>query len=123
MSLATMLARYKTGTYTRTRTTAGAYVTGRFVAGTTTTDSLDLCIQPLGGRDLKILPEGRRADDTRVVYSLTELRTTSPAGAADKLTIDGEVWEVFHVDPWLPLRPSVNYYRALVGRTTPSGGP
>lgn len=124
MSLTALIGRFKTGTYTRTRTAAGSYDThGVYTAGSAATSSVDASIQPSHGRDLQVLPEGRRGDEIRTVYCMTELRTTSPAGAADKLTVDGETWEVIHVFPWASLRPALTYYRALIARTTPSGGP
>ena len=122
MNVAGLINSFLTGTYTLTRTTAGTYTAGRFVAGTATTSTIRACVQPLRGRDLLSLPEGRRGDDTRVVYTTTLLRVVTPSGAADKVTIDGEVFEVVHVAPWNEPQ-SDTYCRALVARTTPTGGP
>lgn len=122
MNTAELVEAFATGTYTRTRTTAGTYSAGRYSAGSTATASIRASVQPLTGRDLMVLPEGRRGDATVAVYTTTELRVTSPAGAADKLTIDGETWEIIHVEPWVD-NQSTTVYRAIAARTTPSGGP
>lgn len=67
-------------------------------------------IQPLRGRELQDLPEGQRADETRILYTTTPLRTRQPGAEADLVTIDGEVWRVDTVDSW----PS--YYRCVITR-------
>lgn len=105
-----VISRFQTGTYTVTRTTAAAPVAGRYVAGSSSTISVDASIQPVSGRDLKILPEARHGEDVRVVYTLTALKTVSPGYDADSIAIGGEAYEVFKVEAW------PNHYRVFVSR-------
>ncbi len=47
------------------------------------------------------LPEGRRGDETRVLYTATELRLGATGSIdPDVVTIDGEPWEVVKIDRW-----------------------
>jgi hypothetical protein len=105
---------FQTGTYTVTRTVAGSYVQGRYVPGGTTTLNVDASVQPITGRDLLALPEGQRTEEMRVVFAKTELRTRGPSNDPDRLTIDGEAWEVRNVERWQGLAET--HYRAVVAR-------
>lgn len=113
------ITSFATGTYTRIRMAAGSYVKGYWQAGASTESSFVACVQPVAGRDLRTLPEGRRPEETRVVYTTTELRV-SPA---DRVTIGGEAFEVFQVSTWEAF--GTTHYKALAARVAPtasSGG-
>lgn len=101
MSLIDCITRFSTaaadGTpagYVVTRTPLGSYVTGRYVAGTPTTFTMDASIQPFGG-ELEVLPDGVLPSDIRVIYSATQLKEEAPP---DSLVIAGETYAVFNVD-------------------------
>jgi hypothetical protein len=95
------IRRYKSGTFTITRTTAPAPVAGRQVAGVVTALLLDLSIQPATGPTLVVSADERHGDDIRRVWSETELYSIKKTGyRADKITIAGDVFEVFKVMPW-----------------------
>lgn len=106
-----VIARFATGTYTRTRTAAGATVDGRYTEGATATASVVGSLQPPTGQDLKSLPEGRHADGTLVFYTTSALLVTP---IPDRLTIDGEQWEVFRVERWQAFGDT--HYRAWLSR-------
>src|SRR5690606_5003111 len=73
---------------------------GRYTPGASTTFSIVASVQPATGRDLRDLPEGQRGDEVRVIYTISELRTRSPAGEPDAVTLDGEPWTVINVKRW-----------------------
>lgn len=119
MSILGNIASFATGTYTLVRTAVGSHVRGRYASGASTlAQTITACIQPLSGRDLKVLAEGQRADETRVIYTETELRTRHPSDNPDRVVIDGEAWEVFRVERWEGF--GTTHYRALVSRLTPT---
>ncbi len=98
MSLTGVIGRMSTGSYTVTRRVAATYDTsGVRVAGASSTLSITASVQNISGRDLKSLPEGQHADDMRVLFTTTELRTRTPAYDADRVAIDGEAFEVVKV--------------------------
>lgn len=99
-----MLAVLGTGTYTVTRQAAGSYgaADGEWDAGASSTLSLVGSLQPANGRDRDNLPEGISLSDTRVLYVAEEVRTANDRTKipADTVVVDGEVFEVVHVEPW-----------------------
>lgn len=98
MSLVGVIARFKTGTYEVRRTATGTSTAGKYTPGAVAVlGSFDMCIQPVTGRELKPLAEARQTSEIRVAYSATELRTTPDP---DTVTINGELWDVFKVEPW-----------------------
>lgn len=94
-----------------TRHAPATRVLGRGVAGSTSTINLTASVQPVTGRDLKTLPEGRHATDCRKLISVTELKVT------DTVTLNGDVFEVYKVKQWTDgLDESDRYYRAFASR-------
>jgi hypothetical protein len=79
-------------TYSVTRRAEGATVLGRASVGAPTTFTIEALVVPLSGKDLKVLPEGRRAEDSLKVISPTELKL------GDIVTVRGEDWEVYHLE-------------------------
>jgi len=95
MALIDRIARFTTGTYNVSRPSM-SYVVGRAVAAASTAFTVVASVQPLGGADLKVLPEGAHVADSRKVITVYSLRTR------DLVTIDGEVWAIYHIDgPWI----------------------
>lgn len=109
------ITRFATGTYTVSRFGAGTWSAGVFTRATPTTFSIVASVQPVTGREIRALPEGRRGDEVRVVYTATALRTEGATGSADTVSIDGEAWEVFKVESWIAWGET--HYRAMVSRT------
>lgn len=111
----TVVALLKTGTYAVTRYAAGAYTAGLWVEGGTTVLNLDAAVQPMRGRELVNVPEGKRAGDLRRVYCDTELRTADETAgtSADRITIGSEVYEITTSEPWSSGRTGRNYWKML----------
>lgn len=104
--------------YTVTRTTAPNPVNGRAVAGALTSVNITANIHNVDDRTMQTLPEERRNDDVRYCFTSSRLYVegTDIAGTkykADKVTVLGEVYEVFKVSgPW-----SGGHYRAYIARS------
>lgn len=86
-------------TLTITRKTAGTYVNGRYVEGTTSTQEITANVQPgLKWNDIQYLPEGERGRKSLRVYTDFPLRTRQegPDGHdADRFVwTDGHTYEV-----------------------------
>ncbi len=85
---------------TVTRTAAGGYVNGRYVAGTVqvfTTPRGN--IQPLNGRELRKLSEGDREKDQQKIYTAFELKNSDVVTRADGTTYEVQAvkdWTGFH---------------------------
>ena len=112
MSLTGVIARFKTGDYTVTRSANGTYVNGRLVAGAPSTFSIEASIQPVTGRELQALPEAYHGEEVKVIYTVTELLA---APTPDVVTIDGEAWEVFKCQRWQAFGGT--HYRAHAARS------
>jgi hypothetical protein len=98
MALRDVIAHFASGqpvsSYVVTRrSSAGTTVLGRWTPGTPETITVDVAlVVPASAQDLKVAPEGRSASDLRKFISATEIKLQ------DVITIDGESWEVYHVD-------------------------
>jgi hypothetical protein len=116
VNIADLITSFSTGTYTVTRTSRGATTRGHVAAGSTTTFSITAAVHPAMGNDLKRLPEGRRSNETRVVYSRTELILGGQGAQyeADLISIGGQDWEVEHVETWNDPVSGDSGYRTIV---------
>lgn len=103
MDFADLISDLSTGSYTVTRRAAAVDDGhGRMKPGAQSSFPIQAaCVQPRG-RELLRLPEGRRADEARMVYTLTELLVGGQAASheADLILIDGATYEVSSVDRW-----------------------
>lgn len=108
------IAAHKTGDYTVTRRVAPTTVAGRAVAGGTSTFSIAASIQPVTGRDLRDLPEGRHADEMRIVFCEAELFTVQPGNDSDLIAYRSETWEVIRSEFWEHWGTS--HCRAMIAR-------
>lgn len=73
---------------------AGAYVSGVWVPGATGNIGIQGSIQPASGKDLQLLPEGRRVEAAYAVYTVSQVLL------GDRTTIQGEAYEALAVQPW-----------------------
>lgn len=86
---------------TRRRYATGAWTAGAWVPGAATDSTFTGSVQPLGGRDRQVLPEGLRQRDGRKVYcDRGTLRTDDQhtGNVADEVLINGIAYTVVHVD-------------------------
>lgn len=97
-----------------TRTAQGARVNGRYTPGTVTTFNITAGIEPISGRQLMDVPEGRRGDEIMMVYTDADLvaERATPGIAPDVLRYTGsdpdtvamlgpaEPWTVIRVKTW-----------------------
>ena len=114
MSILSPIASFQTGTYTVAKQSEGAYDNdGIWVPGGETSISIDACIQPLSGYDIRNLPEGKHTENTRRVYTETRLDGANIT-EGDIITIDDEPWQVWNVMRWEGC--GATYYKAFVTR-------
>lgn len=103
-------------TLTRRRYANPSWGTGTGTAGATTDTSFRGSVQPMGGRDRQVLPEGLRERVGRKVYCPRgTLRTPDQiAGTPGDVVVDGStLYTVVHVDNEHPL---LEHDRAFVVR-------
>lgn len=103
---------------TRRRRTGGTRTAGRWTPGSAVDTTIRGSVQPLGGRDRLVLPEGLRQSVGKKVYTAVrgDLRAADQATGleGDEVVIDGEVYTVVHVDNEHPL---IGHDRAFLLRT------
>lgn len=105
-------------TVTRRRFAAGTRGTdGRWVEGAVTDTLVIASFQAPSGDDLKLLPEGTRAEQARKAYTWVDVRTADQhlQTSADQLIVDSIVYQVQHVWPWRPAAP-IPHHKCLVVR-------
>lgn len=117
MSLRSVIERFATGRYVVNRRYAPVLVDGRVTNVPPDTFEIVASIQPLSGREAQALAEGLSANDTRTVYTTSELRTTSGGALPDQIKHDGALWDVYNVSKWEGRKPSGSpHYVALIVR-------
>lgn len=122
MSLLDCITRFSTaaadgtpGGYVVTRTPSGTFVNGRYTPGTPTTFTIDAVVEPDSGREIKVLAEGQFAEDTKVLWTSTQLVTMSPNNVPDTLVINGDIYSVARIEgPWN--MSNVTFYKVSVAR-------
>lgn len=93
---------------------------GRLVKAGPTSFPIDASVQPATARDRLLLPEGFRARQTIAVWSTGNLRPSDEGTGVrgDRVTWQGEVYEVTALDPWANVG---GYVKALATRITYGG--
>ncbi len=114
------LAEYITGTYNVSRPQGGTYVEGDWTPGTPTSFPIDASIQPLGGKDVQLLPQGFTVDGTRKLYTETFLQVGSNAAKSDTLTIGTETWRVISVQHFDGGDALLSHYKAIIAKVDPT---
>ena len=119
MDIASLIDSFATGTYTVTRTRRATLSRGRAQQGTQSSFLIIGSVHPAVGNDLKKLPEGRRVNETRVLYTTTELFIGGMGSnnEADSVSIDGQDWQVYHVETWRDSESRSLGYRCIVQDT------
>lgn len=121
MDIASLISSFATGTYTVTRTTRGTLSYGKYQDGSTSTLQITASVSPASGKDLLRVPEGRRTNESRLLFTTTELYTGDAIGElqsgylADTIVIDSKTFEVSHVEIWRdPATQTAIGYRCIV---------
>lgn len=89
--------------YTLTRYPEGSYVEhGRWQEQDLTTQTIEANIQPVTGKELEDLPEGRITKDIIKIYTLFALQTNCPADKtqADVIEFNSKKYEISTVQNW-----------------------
>lgn len=94
-----MRPRLNLKTYTVRRTAAPTLVQGRRVPGATSEITIRANVQP-AGKKLMALPEARRSEDVRRIFTSSRLYVSGTEFDSDRLVIGGEEFEVWQVDEW-----------------------
>ncbi len=122
MGLAEVIDRFGTGSYTVFRHAGGGWIDGHFSAADPSTLTIEASVQPQSGRELVDAQEGQHADDVRVLWTRSELRTVTmqidasedATGAeADVIQLDGEPYRVIKVEGFFILD---SFYRVTCAR-------
>lgn len=106
MSLNDVIGNLATGTYTVTRTAAGARVSGRYAPGTQTTFPITAGIESVSGRELQDMPEGQRGDEVIRIFTATPLLGRRPGFDPDVITYQPPGYEA-PGEPWTVLGAEV----------------
>lgn len=107
--------------YVVTRRGTVTYVNGLPVRTAPTTFSVVASVQPLNGEDLIRAPDGLRRSDARkaYLYYTDIVRTVLANGPeADLITVDGVVYEIYHIDShniYAPIPHQRAYLQAAQG--------
>jgi len=87
-----------------TRSTAGSYINGKYVAGTTSVVTIKASVQPvMRSTNLSMLSEGDKALAALEIFSPDEIRMVKEGDAAqeaDKFQWNDEWYEVMKVVRW-----------------------
>ncbi len=105
-----------TGTYTINRFSPGEWgLDGKYSKGASIDLSLDACVQPASGNQIKQLPEHRRSSEVNVVYIEERLFISDEATKqpADIFHYDGKRFEVFNVKKWDD-ETDIGHYECLI---------
>lgn len=114
MSLTDTIGRFSTAAadnnpsgYVITRGAAGAMSSqGEWVAGTTSTFTIDACIQPGQGKRIEPLPEGVNVDDVIEIDTSTALQV---APVPDHINYNSTDYTIYRVDGPRNLDGGANY--------------
>lgn len=123
MDLPSFIESFATGTYVVTRRTAPTtqrFVRGIAVATNDVVINIRASVQPASGADMLRLPELRRTNETRVVFTTTQL-VVGDAGTSvqpDLIAIDGLTFEIQHVETWVQAGLQGTGYRCIAQAPT-----
>lgn len=97
-------------TFSVKRVVPGAYVNGFWVEGAESTFTIQASVQPLKGKEMEMLPEGRRNSQSVKIYTDTQLQTVA-SGNPDRLVAFGHDFEIQTVEPWQS--NVLNHYKCI----------
>jgi len=84
--------------------------TGKWVDGASTDTEIQVSIQPISGKELLSLPEGRRERDNIKGYTSAEIRELDPeSGNGDYIIFEGKTYKVVNSRPRTYLLPHYHF--------------
>lgn len=119
MDVSALISSFVTGTYAVTRTARGTVSRGKVQQGSQTTISISAAVSPASGADIKRLPEGRRTNAAKTIFTTTQLLLGGQGdeNESDIVSIDGSTWEVSHVELWTDPATGATGYRCVAVET------
>lgn len=98
---------------------AAAMAKGRYQAVTPTTFTIVASIQPMGGDEILMLPEGDREKEVLSLFTETELRVADQDNKteSDRVAWEGSDYEVIKVRPWK--MGALDHYECVIARVNP----
>lgn len=90
----------------------GSYVDGTYVEAVGATITIQASVQPLTGKEVLSLPEGRREKDAFTLYTDTSLVSLQDTQNPDRVVISGKEYEVVKKESWQ--NNVINHYKYLV---------
>ena len=111
------MSLFKTKSIT-VKTPSGTFTNGKWVAGSfSNTRTIKCTIQPVKGRELETLPEGRREIETYKMYCSEKLNTvTDNSNNPDIVTYNSGDYEIFIRYDWQ--NNILNNYKYLIQKVT-----
>ncbi len=83
---------------------AGSYIKGRWVSGIEEEQMFEGSVQPTNGKDMQLLPEGKRSNETVKIYATANIPFTSADESnkveGDIIEYNGKQYEVVTVKKW-----------------------
>lgn len=119
MNLASLITSFTTAaSYSVTRTAANTTVRGRSVTGTQTTVTIIASVSPIDGLEAARVAAGGVDKQTRTLFTTTQLFAGGQGESyeADKVSIDGDFWQVDKVERWVDPRSRDAAYKVKVTR-------
>ena len=114
------MSSFRKHTLTVKRRAPGSYKGSGFfeVSGPDTEFTITASVQPLTGKEMLLLPENRREQETTKLFTDTELYGIEKGNGvnADLVTIDGSDYEVIKVYTWR--NQVINHYKVFVAKRT-----
>lgn len=94
---------------------------GRALPSVQTSFPIQANLQPLSGRELMVLPEGQRSEETKWLYSDQEIRALGKTNAPDEVDVTYpsglvETYVVTSVEYWPYPPESQEFWKARVSR-------
>ena len=100
--------------------TTGSYVDGFWVEPLRATEVVKASVQPVGDKELLILPDGDRNKELLKLYSVYKFQIKDEAAGqtSDIVDIDGRSYEVLSVQDYTSHQSqvSIQYYKAVIAR-------
>lgn len=99
---------------TGTRVSPGGYVNGVWQEGIEESLTVYVSVQPTSPHDMESLPSGRRERKSYTLYGADRLRSVEDGSNPDRVTINGDEYEVADSREWR--NGIINHNKSIVQR-------